>query len=250
MGLCVSRTSETQLSHDRNGIAKVSSATEPSDGEILQSANLKSFCFDELKKATSNFSSNAILGEGGFGSVYKGWIEEHSLKAVSARRVTGTAIAVKMLDPMGIQGQQEWLTEIKYLGQFYHPNLVKLIGYCLENDHRLLVYEFMPNGSLENHIFIGETDIKALSWDRRIKVALGAAKGLAFLHHKVDAIHRDFKSSSILLDANYNTKLSGFGSGRDGPTGTNSHVSTRVMGNDYYAAPEYTSTGLGSFSLK
>ncbi|XP_055959897.1 probable serine/threonine-protein kinase PBL10 isoform X2 [Mercurialis annua] len=244
MGLCVS-TNTKQLNnslHDKNDIGKVSSAIEPSHGEILQSPKLEIFCLDELKKATSNFSQNAVIGKGGFGSVYKGWIEEHSLKAASPE--TGTAIAVAMLNPNGSQGQQECLTEIKYLGQLYHPNLVKLIGYCFENDYRLLVYEFMPNGSLEDHIFIraGESHIQALSWDRRMKVALGAAEALAFLHNKVYAIHRDIKISSILLDANYNAKLSGFGLARDGPTGSKSYVSTRAVDTEY-AAPEYIRTG-------
>ncbi|XP_055960154.1 probable serine/threonine-protein kinase PBL11 [Mercurialis annua] len=247
-GLCFSTDREPQLNksdNDSNGITKLSSAIDSSDGEILQSTNLEIFSFSALDKATSNFSYNAIIGEGSFGLVYKGWIEEHPLHADSARRETGTAIAIKTLNRDGSQGQQEWLTEIKYLGQLCHPNLVKLIGYCIEDDHRLLVYEFMPNGSLENHISIeaGDSDIQVLSWDLRIKVALGAAKGLAFLHQKVYAMHRDIKSTTILLDANYNVKLSGFGLARDGPTGNKSYVSTRALGNEFYAAPECASTG-------
>ncbi|XP_055959962.1 probable serine/threonine-protein kinase PBL10 [Mercurialis annua] len=242
MGSCVSTKHLSHSHHDRNDIGKVSSATEPLDGGILQSPKLDIFCLDELKKATSNFSQNVVIGECGFGSIYKGLIEQHSLKAASPE--TGTPISVSMLNRKGSQGQQEWLTEIKYLGQLHHPNMVKLIGYCLENDYRLLVYEFIPNGSLENHIFIGEGEshIQALSWDRRMKVALGAAEALAFLHNKVHVIHRDIKTSSILLDENYNAKLSGFGLARDGPAGSKSHISTRAVGTDY-TAPEYIRTG-------
>ncbi|KAF2295931.1 hypothetical protein GH714_035188 [Hevea brasiliensis] len=137
-----------------NSSSKVSSATEPSTlqtkGEILQSPNLKSFGFSELKEATSNFSKDVVLGGGDFGFVCKGWIDEHSLKPVMPK--TGMPVAVKRLSKKGCQGQQEWLTEIKYLGQLRHPNIVKLIGYCLEDDHRLLVYEYMSNGSLENYL--------------------------------------------------------------------------------------------------
>ncbi|MBA0600492.1 hypothetical protein Gorai_006679 [Gossypium raimondii] len=134
--------------------------------------------------------------------------------------------------------------EINYLGQLDHPNLVKLVGYCLEDDHRLLVYEFMPKGSLENHLFRRNSYFQPLSWNLRMKVALGAAKGLEFLHSdEVKVIYRDFKTSNILLDSNYNAKLSDFGLAKDGPTGDKSHVSTRVMGTHGYAAPEYVATG-------
>ncbi|KAI5342540.1 hypothetical protein L3X38_010415 [Prunus dulcis] len=114
----------------------------------------------------------------------------------------------------------------------------------LEDEHRLLVYEFMPRGSLENHLFRRGSYFQPLSWNLRMKVALGAAKGLAFLHSsKTKVIYRDFKTSNILLDSNYNAKLSDFGLAKDGPTGDKSHVSTRVMGTYGYAAPEYLDTG-------
>ncbi|KAJ4850547.1 hypothetical protein Tsubulata_051540 [Turnera subulata] len=185
--------------------SKVSSATVPStprtEGEILQSSNLKSFPFTELKAATRNFRPDSVLGEGGFGCVFKGWIDEHTLTA--ARPGTGMVIAVKRLNQESFQGHQEWLAEINYLGQLYHPNLVKLIGYCLEDDHRLLVYEFMPKGSLENHLFRRASYFQPLSWNLRVKVALGAAKGLAFLHSEkakvLDArIEGQYSMSSVL----------------------------------------------------
>ncbi|KAI4373468.1 hypothetical protein MLD38_011590 [Melastoma candidum] len=140
------------------------------------------------------------------------------------------------------QGHREWLTEVNYLGQLYHPHLVRLIGYCLEDEHRLLVYESMLRGSLENHLFRRGSYFQPLSWSLRWKVALGAAKGLAFLHSS-KVIYRDFKTSNFLLDSNYNAKLSDFGLAKDGPTGDKSHVSTRVMVTYGYAAPDYLATG-------
>ncbi|XP_019083084.1 PREDICTED: protein kinase APK1B, chloroplastic isoform X1 [Camelina sativa] len=223
--------------------SSVSIRTNPrTEGEILQSPNLKSFTFAELKAATRNFRPDSVLGEGGFGSVFKGWIDEQTLSA--SKPGTGVVIAVKKLNQDGWQGHQEWLAEVNYLGQFSHPNLVKLIGYSLEDEHRLLVYEFMPRGSLENHLFRRGSYFQPLSWTLRLKVALGAAKGLAFLHNaETSVIYRDFKTSNILLDSEYNAKLSDFGLAKDGPTGDKSHVSTRIMGTYGYAAPEYLATG-------
>ncbi|BFG36190.1 hypothetical protein CerSpe_224640 [Prunus speciosa] len=254
MGVCWSNKIKAETpSHtgfnSKNGSAsnsKASSGSMPvtprSEDEILQSTKLKSIGFSELKNATRNFRPDSVLGDGGFGSVFKGWIDESSLIATKAG--TGMVIAVKRLNQDGIQGHKEWLTEINYLGELHHPNLVKLIGYCLEDDHRLLVYEFMPKGSMENHLFRRSTHFQPLSWSLRMKIALGAARGLAFLHNaETQVIHRDFKSANILLDSNYNAKLSDFGLARDGPTGDKSHVSTRVIGTQGYAAPEYLATG-------
>ncbi|CAD5164928.1 receptor-like cytoplasmic kinase 176 isoform X1 [Musa acuminata AAA Group] len=226
--------------------SKVSAASVPptprSEGEILQSVNVKSFTFTELRIATRNFRPDSVVGEGGFGSVFKGWIDEHTLAA--AKPGTGVVIAVKKLNQEGHQGHREWLAEVNYLGQLSHPHLVKLIGYCLEDEQRLLVYEFMPRGSLENHLFRRGSYFQPLSWKLRMKIALGAAKGLAFLHSDVaKVIYRDFKASNVLLDSNHEAKLSDFGLAKDGPTGDKSHVSTRVMGTYGYAAPEYLATG-------
>lgn len=216
--------------------------TPRTEDEILQSTNLKSFSYTELRVATRNFRPDSVLGEGGFGSVYKGWVDEQTFAATKPG--TGIVIAVKRLNQEGFQGHKEWLTEINYLGQLYHPNLVKLIGFCLEDEHRLLVYEFMPRGSLENHLFRKNSSYQPLSWKLRLKIALGAARGVAFLHSdEAKVIYRDFKPSNILLDTNYDAKLSDFGLAKDGPTGDKSHVSTRIMGTFGYAAPEYMATG-------
>ncbi|CAI9098234.1 OLC1v1034845C1 [Oldenlandia corymbosa var. corymbosa] len=242
----ISRNVSSDGTLSTSGSSKASSFSIPltprSEGEILQSSNLKSFTYSELKAATRNFRPDSVLGEGGFGSVFKGWIDEQSLSP--SKPGAGIVVAVKRLNQEGWQGHKEWLAEINYLGQLRHPNLVKLIGYCLEDDHRLLVYECMPKGSMENHLFRKGSFYEPLSWSLRMKIALGAARGLAFLHSaETKVIYRDFKTSNILLDSNFNAKLSDFGLARDGPTGDKSHVSTRVMGTYGYAAPEYLSTG-------
>ncbi|KAL9238774.1 hypothetical protein vseg_013152 [Gypsophila vaccaria] len=255
MGICLSarikaespsHTDSKYITSDENDLStksnKISSVppTPRSEGEILQSPNLKNFSFSDLRAATRNFRPDSVLGEGGFGSVFKGWIDEHSYAATKPG--TGMVIAVKRLNTESFQGHREWLAEVNYLGLLYHPNLVRLVGYCLEDEHRLLVYEFMPRGSLENHLFRRGSYFQPLSWNLRMKVSLGAAKGLAFLH-ETKVIYRDFKASNVLLDSNYNAKLSDFGLAKDGPTGDKSHVSTRVMGTYGYAAPEYLATG-------
>ncbi|XP_042515886.1 probable serine/threonine-protein kinase PBL3 [Macadamia integrifolia] len=232
-------SSMTVSSYGENIIAE-SRPTPKSEGEILSSPNLKAFSFSELRNATRNFRPDSLLGEGGFGCVFKGWVDEQTLAATKPG--SGMVVAVKKLKPDGFQGHKEWVTEVNYLGRLHHPNLVKLFGYCLEGEHRLLVYEFMLKGSLENHLF--GRGPQPLSWEIRMKVAIGAARGLTFLHDaESQVIYRDFKASNILLDADFNATLSDFGLAKAGPTGDKTHVSTQVMGTHGYAAPEYVATG-------
>lgn len=200
-------------------------------------SNVDIFTYDEMRLATRHFRPNLILGEGGFGIVYKGVIDENVRPGYKT-----TQVAIKELNPEGFQGDREWLAEVNYLGQFSHPNLVNLIGYCCEGEHRSLVYEYMASGSLEKLLF--RRVCASLTWSTRMKIALDAAKGLAFLHGaERSIIYRDFKTSNILLDADLNAKLSDFGLAKDGPMGDQTHVSTRVMGTYGYAAPEYVMTG-------
>ncbi|XP_065877122.1 probable serine/threonine-protein kinase PBL3 isoform X4 [Euphorbia lathyris] len=185
--------------------------------------------------------SENLIGEGGFGCVYKGWMDEQTL--TPTRPGNGITVAIKKLKTNGLQGHKEWLSELNHLGQLHHPNLVKLIGYCLDGENRLLVYEYMPKSSLENHLFTSVSS--ALCWEIRIKVGVEAARGLSFLHNsQQQVIFRDFKSSNILLDSQeFNAKLSDFGLAKAGPTGDRTHVSTRVLGTEGYTAPEYLATG-------
>ncbi|XP_057979518.1 probable serine/threonine-protein kinase PIX13 [Malania oleifera] len=211
-------------------------------GEILAAHNLKVYGFEELKKVTNNFRADGVLGLGGFGTVYRGWVDEKTL--APSKIGTGMVVAIKRLNPESKQGVKEWQSEVNFLGRLSHPNLVKLLGYCLEGEELLLVYEFMPKGSLEIHLFKRVSATEPLSWDLRLNIALGAAKGLAFLHSSdKQIIYRDFKTPNILLDENYNAKLADFGLAKLGPLPGNTHVTTQIMGTHGYAAPEYIATG-------
>ncbi|XP_057444749.1 receptor-like cytoplasmic kinase 176 [Lotus japonicus] len=224
-------------------VAPGSSSKSPStphlSKELKHYPHLRQFTFRNLKLATGDFQSR--LGEGGFGPVYKGWISHKGASPTSPG--VGLPVAVKILKKNGLQGHREFVTEVNHLGGLDHPHLVKLIGYCTEGEERVLVYEYMTKGSLEHHLF--RRPYVPLQWSVRMKIMLGAAKGLAYLHEEAEKplIYRDFKSSNILLDKDYNAKLSDFGLARDGPVGDSTHVSTRVLGTQGYAAPEYIMTG-------
>ncbi|PWZ56871.1 Serine/threonine-protein kinase RIPK [Zea mays] len=231
-------SSSTGLQHQRLSLTDVMSTASDQDLSVsLAGSNLHVFTVGELKAATQGFVDSNFLGEGGFGPVYRGAVAEGAKPGLRSQQ-----IAVKLWDPEGTQGHKEWLSEVIFLGQLRHPNLVRLVGYCSEEEHRLLVYEYMPKGSLENHLFKKFPPV--LSWATRLNIAVGAAKGLAFLHDaEKPVIYRDFKTSNILLDPDYEAKLSDFGLAKDGPEGDDTHVSTRVMGTQGYAAPEYILTG-------
>ncbi|KAJ6725435.1 SERINE/THREONINE-PROTEIN KINASE PBL27 [Salix purpurea] len=220
-------------SKSRSGSDQKKELSIPKDGSTANIA-AQTFTFRELATATKNFKPECLLGEGGFGHVYKGRLES-----------TGQAVAVKQLDRNGLQGNREFLVEVLMLSLLHHPNLVNLIGYCADGDQRLLVYEFMPLGSLEDHLHDLPPDKEPLDWNTRMKIAAGAAKGLEYLHDKANppVIYRDLKSSNILLDEGFHPKLSDFGLAKLGPVGDKTHVSTRVMGTYGYCAPEYAMTG-------
>ncbi|WOL03415.1 serine/threonine-protein kinase PBS1-like [Canna indica] len=196
--------------------------------------SIRCFTFAELTAATNNFKAECLVGEGGFGRVYKGHLAG-----------TNQDIAVKQLEKNGLQGNREFLVEVLMLSQLHHQHLVNLIGYCVDGDQRILVYEYMQLGSLEDHLLDLSAEKKPLDWNTRMKIAEGAAKGLEYLHDIANppVIYRDFKASNILLDENYEPKLSDFGLAKVGPVGDKTHVSTRVMGTYGYCAPEYALTG-------
>ncbi|AQK99930.1 Protein kinase superfamily protein [Zea mays] len=206
--------------------------------EILRGCNQnmpsRALTFSQLGAATDGFSEQNLLGEGGFGRVYKGLLQD-----------TREVIAVKQLDRNGFQGNREFLVEVLMLSLLHHPNLVKLLGYSTDSNQRILVYEYMPRGSLEDHLLDLPPSWKPLPWHTRMRVAVGAAKGIEYLHEVANppVIYRDLKASNILLDREFNAKLSDFGLAKLGPMGDQSHVSTRVMGTYGYCAPEYAMTG-------
>ncbi|XP_021720845.1 probable serine/threonine-protein kinase PBL19 [Chenopodium quinoa] len=214
--------------------------------------DLKAFTFAELKSATRGFSRGLLIGEGGFGCVYKGVVDNVRAFDCDDFEFDDSVnckidVAVKQLNRYGSQGHKEWINEVNWLGVIKHPNLVKLVGYCAEDDERgmqrLLVYELMKNKSLEDHL-LGRVP-SPLPWMTRLKIAQDAARGLAYLHEEMDfqLIFRDFKTSNVLLDEDFNAKLSDFGLARLGPAEGYSHISTAVVGTVGYAAPEYVLTG-------
>ncbi|KAE8651278.1 probable serine/threonine-protein kinase PBL28 [Cucumis sativus] len=197
------------------------------------------FTLREMEDATSSFSDANLLGKGGFGRVYRGTLR------------SGEVVAIKKMEMPAFkeaEGEREFRVEVDILSRLDHPNLVSLIGYCADGKHRFLVYEYMHKGNLQHHLNHNGIGSEAkMDWERRLKVALGAAKGLAYLHSTSAAgmpiVHRDFKSTNILLDSNLDAKISDFGLAKFMPEGQESHVTARVLGTFGYFDPEYTSTG-------
>ncbi|KAF2302404.1 hypothetical protein GH714_036201 [Hevea brasiliensis] len=182
-----------------------------------------------------------LIGQGGFGDVYKGYINLCTMDAAKPSD-GGIAVAVKRLRSNRTQGHSEWENEMKFLSLLNHPNIVKLIGHCCEGEHRMLVYEYMTRGSLEAHL-LRKNDTE-LNWKRRINIALGVARGLEYLHTRgKPVIHRDLKASNVLLGKDFNAKLSDFGLAKFGPQDDETHLITRVVGTRGYFAPEYFATG-------
>lgn len=188
------------------------------------------FTYEELSEATDGFSVSNILGEGGFGCVYKGLLTD------------GREVAVKQLKIGGGQGEREFRAEVEIISRVHHRHLVSLVGYCISEHQRLLVYQFVSNDTL--HFHLHGPDRPVMEWSTRIRVAAGAARGLAYLHEDCHPriIHRDIKSSNILLDDNFDAQVADFGLAKLAMD-TNTHVTTRVMGTFGYMAPEYASSG-------
>ncbi|KAL7186864.1 hypothetical protein ACSBR2_028554 [Camellia fascicularis] len=202
------------------------------DAELQGVNNVNLYTYKELRTATDDFSHANKIGEGGFGSVYKG------------RLKNGNIAAIKVLSPESRQGLKEFLTEIKVIADIEHENLVKLYGCCVEGDHRILVYNYLENNSLAQTLIGGSYSSIQFSWRTRTRICVGIARGLAFLHESVrpHIVHRDIKASNILLDKDLTPKISDFGLAKLIPANM-THVSTRVAGTIGYLAPEYAIRG-------
>ncbi|EPS71815.1 hypothetical protein M569_02943, partial [Genlisea aurea] len=187
----------------------------------------------ELEEATGGFSDENVIGEGGYGIVYRGLMKDNA------------PVAVKNLLNNRGQAEREFKVEVEAIGRVRHKNLVRLLGYCAEGAHRMLVYEYVNNGNLEQWLHGDVGPYSPLTWEIRMNIVLGTAKGLTYLHDCLEpkVVHRDVKSSNILLDRQWNAKVSDFGLAK--LLGSEkSYITTRVMGTFGYVAPEYASTGM------
>ncbi|KAJ6989711.1 L-type lectin-domain containing receptor kinase IX.1-like [Populus alba x Populus x berolinensis] len=200
--------------------------------DLERGAGPRRFSYDDLVSATNNFSDLRKLGEGGFGAVYRGYLNDMDME-----------IAVKKISRSSRQGKKEYITEVKTISQLRHRNLVQLIGWCHDKDEFMVVYEFMSNGSLDSHLF-GKKKMSPLIWSVRYKISLGLASGLLYLHEEWErcVVHRDVKSSNIMLDSSFNVKLGDFGLARLMDHDESGPTTTGLAGTFGYMAPEYIST--------
>lgn len=215
------------------GSRSLSGSLSFASGMLAFTGSTKIYSLDDIDRATNSFDSSRVLGEGGFGVVYLGTLDD------------GEEVAVKVLKRDNCHGGREFLSEVEMLSRLHHRNLVKLIGICTEDNVRCLVYELVPNGSVESHLHGVYKEVAPLDWQTRMRIALGSARGLAYLHEDSSpcVIHRDFKASNILLDHDFTPKVSDFGLARSALNEGNQPISTHVIGTFGYVAPEYAMTG-------
>ncbi|CAI0386083.1 unnamed protein product [Linum tenue] len=198
-----------------------------------------------MEDATCSFSDGNFLGKGGFGRVYRGTLRSGEVNTLCSSIKWSSFIIRVQVNPHQAEGEREFRVEVDILSRLDHPNLVSLIGYCADRKQRFLVYEYLPKGNLQDHLNgIGEAK---MDWTQRLRVAIGAARGLAYLHSPsavgIPIVHRDFKSTNVLLGANFEAKISDFGLAKLMPEGQEIYATAMVLGTFGYFDPEYTSTG-------
>lgn len=206
--------------------------SDQAEAHGISTNNITLYSYNSLRSATRDFHPSNMIGGGAFGVVYRGSLRD------------GTQIAIKCLSAESKQGTKEFLTEINMIWNVRHPNLVQLIGCCVEDNNRILVYEYLENNSLANALLGSKSKYVSLDWPTRANICLGTASGLSFLHEEADPpiVHRDIKASNVLLDGNFHPKIGDFGLAKLFPDNV-THVSTRVAGTMGYLAPEYALLG-------
>ncbi|KAG7557705.1 Protein kinase-like domain superfamily [Arabidopsis suecica] len=216
---------------------KLSAETEDLDEDGITSTETLQFQFSAIEAATNKFSESNKLGHGGFGEVYKGQL------------ITGETVAIKRLSQGSTQGAEEFKNEVDVVAKLQHRNLAKLLGYCLDGEEKILVYEFVPNKSLDYFLFDNEKR-RVLDWQRRYKIIEGIARGILYLHRdsRLTIIHRDLKASNILLDADMHPKISDFGMARIFGVDQTQANTRRIVGTYGYMSPEYAIHG--QYSVK
>ncbi|KAK6943114.1 Serine-threonine/tyrosine-protein kinase, catalytic domain [Dillenia turbinata] len=207
-------------------------SNEVQEVEGINTNNVRQYSYHALRSATADFHPSNKIGGGGFGVVYRGILRD------------GTQVAIKSLSAESKQGTNEFLTELNMISSIQHPNLVQLIGCCVEGSKRILVYEYMENNSVARTLLSSKSRHADFDWPRRAAICMGTALGLAFLHEEAEPniVHRDIKASNILLDSNFHPKIGDFGLAKLFPDNV-THVSTRVAGTEGYLAPEYALLG-------
>lgn len=222
---CFGSSSLRQKRHDKH-------ANEPNqDEEGVSIVKTKNFPYNVLVGATNNFHRSNKIGRGGFGTVYKGVLKNKR------------EVAVKVLSAESKQGEREFMTEIDTISNVKHPNLVELLGCCVYQHNRILVYEYLENSSIDRALMGSQRSIK-LDWGKRSAICMGTARGLAYLHEELvpHIVHRDIKASNILLDENFHPKIGDFGLAKLFPDDI-THISTKIAGTTGYLAPEYVLGG-------
>ncbi|XP_028756078.1 G-type lectin S-receptor-like serine/threonine-protein kinase CES101 [Neltuma alba] len=235
------KTKQMKILHEIGGNAMISMVygrTKRNKKEAKERHEVDIFSFESIVVATNNFSDSNRLGEGGFGPVYKGTLSD------------GQEVAIKRLSNSSGQGLTEFKNEAKLMAKLQHTNLVRLLGFCIERDERILVYEYMPNKSLDFYLF-DASRTKVLDWEKRFSIIEGVAQGLLYLHKysRLKVIHRDLKAGNILLDEEMNPKLSDFGMARIFGSRESEENTNRVVGTRGYMAPEYAINGAVSTKI-